>query len=139
MRAYWGLGHVTSRRVAYRDGAAPYFVRPLRERGSIDKPLTFDVGLIQLSFMPVCSSNTCNVSVKLRRGFALSAFHSSSKGNRSYTSARATTMAPKETATYNGLCIMQELKRSEELMHDIKVDFEGYYRQGSGRTAVAVT
>ena len=24
------------------------------EQGSIDKPLTFDVGLIQLSFMPVC-------------------------------------------------------------------------------------
>ena len=25
------------------------------EQGSIDKPLTFDVGLIQLSFIPVCS------------------------------------------------------------------------------------
>ena len=25
------------------------------ERGSIDKHLTFDVGLIQLSFIPVCS------------------------------------------------------------------------------------
>ena len=28
------------------------------EQGSIDKPLTFDVGLIQLSFIPVCSLNT---------------------------------------------------------------------------------
>ena len=25
------------------------------EQGSIDNPLTFDVGLIQLSFIPVCS------------------------------------------------------------------------------------
>ena len=41
------------------------------EQGSIDKPLTFDVGLIQLSFIPVCSLNTCNISVKLCRGFAL--------------------------------------------------------------------
>ena len=40
------------------------------EQGSIDKPLTFDVGLIQLSFIPVCSLNTCNISVKLCRGFA---------------------------------------------------------------------
>ena len=39
------------------------------EQGSIDKPLTFDVGLIQLSFIPVCSLNTCNISVKLCRGF----------------------------------------------------------------------
>ena len=30
------------------------------EQGSIDKPLTFDVGLIQLSFIPVCSLNTCS-------------------------------------------------------------------------------
>ena len=45
-------------------------MQPLLERGSIDKPLTFDVGLIQLSFIPVCSPNTCNISVKLRRGFA---------------------------------------------------------------------
>ena len=36
-----------------------------------NKPLTFDVGLIQLSFIPVCSLNTCNISVKLCRGFAL--------------------------------------------------------------------
>ena len=50
-------------------------MQPVLERGSIDKPLTFDVGLIQLSFIPVCSPNTCNISVKLRRGFALSAFH----------------------------------------------------------------
>ena len=45
------------------------------EQGSIDKPLTFDVGLIQLSFIPVCSLNTCNISVKLCQGFALSAFY----------------------------------------------------------------
>ena len=28
------------------------------DRGSTDKPLTFDVGLIQLSFIPVCSPNS---------------------------------------------------------------------------------
>ena len=44
------------------------------EQGSIDKPLTFDVGLIQLSLIPVCSLNTCNISVKLCRGFALQCF-----------------------------------------------------------------
>ena len=44
------------------------------EQGSIDKPLIFDVGLIQLSFIPVCSLNTCNISVKLCRGFALQCF-----------------------------------------------------------------
>ena len=33
------------------------------ERGSIDKPLTFDVGLIQFSFIPVCSPNTCKYIV----------------------------------------------------------------------------
>ena len=27
------------------------------ERGSIDNPLTFDVGLIQLTFIPVCLPN----------------------------------------------------------------------------------
>ena len=37
-------------------------MQPVLERGSIDKPLTFDVGLIQLSFIPVCSPNTCNIS-----------------------------------------------------------------------------
>ena len=46
------------------------------EQGSIDKPLTFDVGLIQLSFIPVCSLNTCNISVKLCEGLHFSAFHS---------------------------------------------------------------
>ena len=46
------------------------------EQGSIDKPLTFDVGLIQLSFIPVCSLNTCNISVKLCRGFAALHFYS---------------------------------------------------------------
>ena len=44
------------------------------EQGSIDKPLTFDVGMIQLSFIPVCTLNTCNISVKLCRGFALQCF-----------------------------------------------------------------
>ena len=44
------------------------------EPGSIDIPLTFDVGLIQLSFIPVCSPNTCIISVKLCRGFALQCF-----------------------------------------------------------------
>ena len=45
-------------------------MQPVLERGSIDIPLTFDGGLIQLSFIPVCSPNTCNISVKLCRGFA---------------------------------------------------------------------
>ena len=31
-------------------------MQPVLERGSIDKPLTVDVGLIQLSFIPVCSA-----------------------------------------------------------------------------------
>ena len=31
-------------------------MQPVLERGSIDKPLTFDIGLIQLSFIPVCSA-----------------------------------------------------------------------------------
>ena len=51
------------------------------ELGSIDKPLTFDVGLIQLSFIPVCSPNTCkgvfnpNVTIFLPRVWHFSAFH----------------------------------------------------------------
>ena len=49
-------------------------MQPVLERGSIDKPLTFDVGSIQLSFIPVCSPNTCNISVKLCGGFALQCF-----------------------------------------------------------------
>ena len=44
------------------------------EQGSIDKPLTFDVRLLQLSFIPVCSLNTCNISVKLCEGLHFSAF-----------------------------------------------------------------
>ena len=32
-------------------------------------------GLIQLSFIPVCWPNTCNISVKLCRGLHFSAFH----------------------------------------------------------------
>ena len=35
-----------------------------------------DVGLIQLSFIPVCLPNTCNISVKLREGLHFSALHS---------------------------------------------------------------
>ena len=35
------------------------------EQGSIDKPLTFDVGLIQLSFIPICSLNTCTGVLKI--------------------------------------------------------------------------
>ena len=46
-------------------------MQPVLERGSIDKPLTFDVGLIQLvSYQSVRLYNTVNISVKLRRGFA---------------------------------------------------------------------
>ena len=40
--------------------------QPVLEQSSIAKPLTFDIGLIQLIFIPVCSPNTCNISVKLR-------------------------------------------------------------------------
>ena len=48
-------------------------------QGSIDKPLTFDVGLIQLSFIPVCLLNTCNISVKYcAEGLHFSTFHYSS-------------------------------------------------------------
>ena len=46
-------------------------MQPVLERGSIDIPLTFDGGLIQLRFIPVCSPNICNISVKLCRGFAI--------------------------------------------------------------------
>ena len=42
-------------------------IQPVLERGSTDKPLTFEIDLIQLSFIPVCSPNTC----KLSGGFAL--------------------------------------------------------------------
>ena len=37
-------------------------MQPVLERGSIDNPLIFDVGLIQLSFIPVCSPNTQHFS-----------------------------------------------------------------------------
>ena len=50
-------------------------MQPVLERGSIDIPLTFDGGLIQLSFIPVCSPNTSNISVKLCEGLHFSAFH----------------------------------------------------------------
>ena len=61
-------------------------MQPVLELGSIDKPLTFDFGLIQLSFIPVCSPNTCTISVKLCRGFALSAFHYHYKPEHKYIS-----------------------------------------------------
>ena len=35
------------------------------EQGSIDKPLTFDVGLIQLNFIPVCSLNPLTTIVQI--------------------------------------------------------------------------
>ena len=35
-------------------------MQPVLERGSIDIALTFDGSLIQLSFIPVCSPNTCS-------------------------------------------------------------------------------
>ena len=50
-------------------------MQPVVQRGSIDKPLTFDLGLIQLSFIPICSPNTCNILVKLHEGLHFSAFH----------------------------------------------------------------
>ena len=60
------------------------------EQGSIDKPLTFDVGLIQLSFIPVCSLNTCNISVKLCRGFAaLQCFFENSNNQLKYEVIRS--------------------------------------------------
>ena len=43
------------------------------EQGSIDKPLTFDVGLIQLSFIPVCSLKTFQSNCA--EGLHFSAFH----------------------------------------------------------------
>ena len=52
--------------------------------GTIDKPLTFDVHLIQLSFIPVCSPNACkgvfnpNVTIfqsNCAEGLHFSAFH----------------------------------------------------------------
>ena len=49
-------------------------MQPVLERGSIDKPLTFDVGLIQLSFIPVCSPNTCS-QIEPRVCTFISAFH----------------------------------------------------------------
>ena len=52
----------------YYDYAVLFLISAVLERGSIDKFQTFDVGLIQLNsaFIPVCSPNTCNISVKLR-------------------------------------------------------------------------
>ena len=49
-------------------------MQPVLERGSIDIPLTFEGGLIQLSFIPVCSPNTCNISVKLCRYYYYSSW-----------------------------------------------------------------
>ena len=46
------------------------------KQGSIDKPLTFDVGLIQLSFIPVCSLNTyATFQSNCAEGLHFSAFH----------------------------------------------------------------
>ena len=54
------------------------------ERGSVDNSLTFDVGLIQLSFHTICSTNMCkgvfNPKVTIfqsncAEGLHLSAFH----------------------------------------------------------------
>ena len=46
------------------------------EQGSIDKPLTFDVGLIQLSFIPVCSLLIhATFQSNCAQGLHFSAFH----------------------------------------------------------------
>ena len=50
-------------------------MQPVLERGSIDKPLTFDIGLIQLSFIPVCSPNTVTFQSNRAEGLHFSAFH----------------------------------------------------------------
>ena len=52
-------------------------MQPVLERGSIDKPLTFDVGLIQLSFIPVCSPIYIIHAFQLNcaEGLHFSAFH----------------------------------------------------------------
>ena len=50
-------------------------MQPVLERGSIDKPLTFDVGLIQLSFIPVCSPNHATFQLNCATGLHFSAFH----------------------------------------------------------------
>ena len=41
------------------------------------RTLTFDVGLIQLSFIPVCSPDTCNINFQSNcaNGLYFSAFH----------------------------------------------------------------
>ena len=48
------------------------------EQGSIDKPLTFDVGLIQLSFVPVSESDHlihATFQSNCAEGLHFSAFH----------------------------------------------------------------
>ena len=46
------------------------------EQGSIDNPLTFDVGLIQLSFIPVCSLLIhATFQSNCAEGLHFSAFH----------------------------------------------------------------
>ena len=51
-------------------------MQPVLERGSIDKPLSFDFGLIQLSFIPVCSPNIYmqHFSQNCAKGLHFSAF-----------------------------------------------------------------
>ena len=46
------------------------------KQGSIDKPLTFDVGMIQLSFIPVSSLNTATFQSNYAEGLHFSGFHS---------------------------------------------------------------
>ena len=53
-------------------------MQPVLEGGSIDKPLTFDVGLIQLSFIPVCHLIYATFQSNCAEGLHFSAFHSSS-------------------------------------------------------------
>ena len=50
-------------------------MQPVLEQGSIDKTLTFDVGLIELSFIPVCSPNTATFQSNCAEGLNFNAFH----------------------------------------------------------------
>ena len=58
-------------------------MQPVLERGSIDNPLTFDVGLIQLSFIPVCSPKHATFQSNCAEGLHFSTFHSYRKSGRS--------------------------------------------------------
>ena len=50
-------------------------MQPVLERGSIDKPLTFDVGLIQLSFIPSVDLIHATFQSNCAKGLHFSAFH----------------------------------------------------------------